>query len=140
MNQINTAHRIKIMQEFLDKKPIQFKNLKLDGKWKDCACPEWNWHDFDYRVKVKMVDIGSRWKANYSGHVKCEYILAQVGSDAVALINLANGTRWNDPVEVEIIHEELIQSITMTDFRRVLARSNSSVKFTSLTSEGLAYE
>lgn len=140
MNQIDTAHRIKVMQDFLDKKPIQFRNLKMNSKWKDCLSPEWNWHDFDYRVKVKMVDIGSRWKANYSGYAKGEYILAQVSADAVALINLANGTRWNDPVEVEIVIEDLIQSITMPDFRKVLARGSSSVKFTSLTSEGVEYE
>lgn len=43
-----TADCIKVMQAYVEGKQIQYKD---DEVWIDIECPDWDWHNWEYRIK-----------------------------------------------------------------------------------------
>lgn len=48
---MNTEDKIKVMQAFLKGKTIQVKSIEYNSDWEDIADTNWNWDDYEYRVK-----------------------------------------------------------------------------------------
>lgn len=47
-----------VMLAAADGKQVQLRTrgVQYSTEWKDCVCPNWNWHDFDYRVKPEPLE------------------------------------------------------------------------------------
>jgi len=68
--------------------------------------------------------IGQRYKYKYKREGKDqEYLLAQVDYSKVALINLRNGNRWGNPVEI-VLHED----ISIKEWERICSGGEFEVK------------
>ena len=48
MKKSDTADYIKVMQAYVEGKQIQYKD---DEVWIDIAYPDWDWHNWKYRIK-----------------------------------------------------------------------------------------
>lgn len=46
-----TADCIKVMQAYVEGKQIQYKD---DEVWIDIECPDWDWHNWEYRIKPEL--------------------------------------------------------------------------------------
>jgi hypothetical protein len=49
MNIEQTLEAIRVMQAFVDGKEVEFKWMSKD--WNSTDIPEWNWSEYDYRIK-----------------------------------------------------------------------------------------
>lgn len=50
MTRENTAECNKVMQAYVEGKPIQYTDAEMED-WIDIESPDWNWDNYDYRVK-----------------------------------------------------------------------------------------
>lgn len=50
MTRENTAECNKVMQAYVEGKPIQYADAETED-WIDIESPDWNWDNYDYRVK-----------------------------------------------------------------------------------------
>lgn len=50
MTRENTAECNKVMQAYVEGKPIQYADAEMED-WIDIESPDWNWDNYDYRVK-----------------------------------------------------------------------------------------
>ena len=48
MKRSDTADCIKVMQAYVEGKQIQYKD---DEVWIDIDDPDWDWHNWEYRIK-----------------------------------------------------------------------------------------
>jgi len=63
-----------------------------------------------------LIRVGSIWI-----HEHTEFILAQVSNRTFALINLNNGNRWSEPVQVTYVNDvKLPLCIPESEFKKVL--------------------
>lgn len=48
---MDTKEKIKVMQAYVDGKPIQIKIHAIDKDWRDSINPIWDWERCTYRIK-----------------------------------------------------------------------------------------
>ena len=68
----STADKIEVMQAFLEGFTIEcrhtHKRNQYYPEWCACDCPQWWWHDWEYRVKPPMA---RKFEVTVTGDVKC---------------------------------------------------------------------
>lgn len=52
---MNTEDKIKIMQAFVDGKPIEARFTEHKS-WYTCVDPTWDWWEYEYRLKTDPLD------------------------------------------------------------------------------------
>lgn len=52
---MNTEDKIKIMQAFVDGKPIEVRFTEHKS-WHTCVDPKWDWWEYEYRLKPDPLD------------------------------------------------------------------------------------
>lgn len=90
-----TEDKIKVMQAYIDGRPIEYRNKSTDSWWSAPKIPSWNWYEYDYRII--LIPYSINWE-----HVGPEfkYLAADKNGDVYLYTSepsiTAYDTYWSD--------------------------------------------
>lgn len=50
------TEKINVMQAYGEGKKIEAMHLR-GGEWRAVDCPTWDWYNYDYRIKVEILEL-----------------------------------------------------------------------------------